>query len=740
MGKGNYTILARIISTVLYTVGLLTLIQGCRMFRKEIRNRQCRLYGICAFFSALWSFSFALMWNSTNPEHARIFRAAGMIGVFLLFVFITAFMTHYLTSHKAFKNYTRVVTFVGCALWPFIIGPNSVTYFSTKAGMSYTFIPNIFNTLYNIFCALIGLNFFILLILMRMQAGRKRLRIVAGKLAICCIVIMIGMIFDTLLPVFGFTAIPTSTFTQGIGVLMVASVLKFQLASEINIENISKYVSNSVSTPILFFDEKEYLSMENTGAREFFGMIEDDLKQSRLWELFSLPVDCLTFKGDKSIREAECKINNRYCSIEINRITDEYGDTSCYIVIINDLTEKRDYIVRLQESERKAESANIAKSNFLARMSHEIRTPVNGIIGMNEIILRDSTDEKTLESARMVAVSAHNLVELINDILDISKLEANRIMLNNDVYQLPDLLKEIKAVAEVRTRTKKIEFKICIENKVPVELDGDEKKMRQVLMNLVGNAIKYTHQGSVTVSVGSVYTNGEFFLRISVKDTGIGIKSEYTDKIFKAFERGEGIENSGIEGTGLGLYIVKNMLKIMNGTISVKSEIGKGSDFCIEVPQKPIGSTTFTSLETAPRKSDKELPKINIHIPDKRILVVDDNEINRFVAAELLSYTAATIETAVSGRECLEMVKRNRYDFIMLDHIMPEMDGIQVLQKLKTMEGNMSSKAVVIILTANAIQGAREDYLSKGFDDYLSKPIDIVQIENVLKKYCAASN
>ena len=267
------------------------------------------------------------------------------------------------------------------------------------------------------------------------------------------------------------------------------------------------------------------------------------------------------------------------------------------LLIFSDLTEKRDFIQKLQESEHQAEMANLAKTNFLARMSHEIRTPINGIIGMNEVILRDSKDEKTLKYAHMVNVSAHNLVELVNDILDISKLEANRISIENQVYQLPSLLKEIKAVTEVRAQNKKLNYEIRISGNLPVQLNGDEKKLRQIMMNIISNAIKYTREGSVNVRLEGITRDGQYCLGITVKDTGIGIKPENIDKIFDAFERVDSVTNTGIEGTGLGLYIVKNLLKIMGGRIEVRSEYGKGTEFIIEIPQIPIKGECFNSLE-----------------------------------------------------------------------------------------------------------------------------------------------
>lgn len=724
------------ISLVLYTVGIMTLLEGGRMIRAGSGRKQCTLYGIAAFFSFLWSFGFAILWIQKNIEMARIWRSIGMIGVFCLFFTLTELFVQWIEGAKKFKAYVRLIAGIGIFLWPFVIGAESVTFYPTWMGTTYQFSKNIYNTIYNIYCVLTGINYFIIFIYIDRNAKRKKLQVVAKRLSICCIVVMIGMIFDTLLPIFGFNALPASTFTQGIGVLMLASVLKFEQTSEITISNISEFVYYSVNTPILIYDENERFCLANAGANEFFGGHYKELINDRLCDIFALPENCMQFSENKKTEEAECLINKRFCQLEINKILDEYHDITGYIVVFGDLTEKMDFISKLQESEQRAEMANRAKSNFLARMSHEIRTPINGIVGMNEMILRESKDDKILKYAKMVNLSAHNLIELVNDILDISKIEANHVVLENAVYQLPNLLKEIAAIANVRAQSKEIAFDIQIMGHIPVSLNGDEKKLRQVMMNIVGNAIKYTKKGSVLMQVQGEYKEDKYYLKTSVKDTGIGIKEENMNTIFEAFERIDSATNQGIEGTGLGLYIVKNLVQIMEGTIQVNSVYGEGSEFIIEIPQIPVSEETFEDMSWNSDTSQVNVAQIQLQIPDKRILVVDDNEINRIVACELLAYTQADVESAGGGEECLRLVQKQRYDFILLDYIMPDMDGIRVLEELKKLPNNQSKDAIIIILTANAIQGAKEEYLAKGFDDYLSKPIDMKQVEEVLKKYC----
>ena len=352
----------------------------------------------------------------------------------------------------------------------------------------------------------------------------------------------------------------------------------------------------------------------------------------------------------------------------------------------------------------------------------------------------EDNEEKTLkitEYAKLVKVSANNLMNLINDILDISKIEANRVVIENSDYKLKKLLKELAILGNVRAQEKGIRFEMEIKGNIPEILHGDDKKLRQIAINLIGNAVKYTKVGEVKVAIEGFWEKEKYFVRISVQDTGIGIREEHIEKIFDAFARVDSKMNEGIQGTGLGLSIVKSLVEIMEGEIHVRSEYGKGSNFEVVIPQRPVSEKTFNHVEIESiEDAGDTVHEISLKIPGKKILVVDDNEINRFVATELLAYTEAEIDKAESGKECLKLVAKNCYDFILLDHIMPEMDGIQTLQELRKMTDNNSKDAKIIVLTANAIQGAKEDYLSKGFDDYLSKPIDMADVEKVLGRYC----
>lgn len=732
--------MAHVIAFSLYTVGIMTLMLGVEMIFKYGRlGQEYRMYGYAALFSSLWSISFSFLPVQESFDAARRCRAIGMLGVFFMLMTLMYLFLHCIDGAKWFKAAVMAFSSLGILIWPFIIGYKSVVFEMTDLGMSYHFVRNIPNTIYNIYCGLVALLYFVVLLYILRTTKRKKMRVIIMRAVVCCFVVIVGMIFDIALPIFGYSAVPASTFAQGVGIMIIYSALRFHKTSKLNAENFSEFVYYSVKTPVMIFDEKGRLGLGNTGASDFIGARFCNYRDNRIfiWECFHIGRDCLEYEGNQRVMEARCLLNNRFCQIEINKIHDEYLDVIGYVVVLNDLTEKQEFISKLQISELEAERANKAKSSFLARMSHEIRTPINGIIGMNELILGNTKQEDILKYANIVKHSANNLLDLINDILDISKIETDRLELEDAEYNLRDLIIDMGSVGRTRAQQKGIVLETIIKGEMPLRLYGDSKKVRQIAFNVIGNAIKYTRQGSVKITVDCYDEKENTYIRCSVKDTGIGIRSEDIEKIFNSFERVDIEKNKGIEGTGLGLSIVKSLLDFMDGAIDVKSEYGVGSEFIFSIPQKRVGEDTFSSIEDNDSYNNIcDVDKITLSIPDKHILVVDDNDINRMVAEGILEYTGADIDSAESAKQCIEMVKKKKYDIMLLDHLMPEMDGIELLGELKRMEGNLSSEAVCIVLTANAIQGAKEEYLSYGFDDYLSKPIDILEVERVLRKYC----
>ena len=386
-----------------------------------------------------------------------------------------------------------------------------------------------------------------------------------------------------------------------------------------------------------------------------------------------------------------------------------------------------------------AEKANQAKSDFLANMSHEIRTPINAVIGMNEMILRECEDKNVLDYATNIESASRNLLAIINDILDFSKIESGKMEIYENSYLLSELIQDVISMVEMRVKKKDLLFEVSVEESLPRELYGDDIRIRQIMINLLSNAVKYTPKGSVRFSVSGVAdaADDSIMLRIAVEDTGIGIRPEEMRALFNGFQRLDLEKNRNIEGTGLGLAITHNLATLMDGRIEVNSVYGEGSVFTAYLKQKIVDETPVGKLldETQAGKGTEYKYEQILTAPEAKILVVDDNEMNLLVVRKLLHNTQIQITEAMGGAQALELMRQNRYDVIFLDHMMPDMDGIETLKRAKAMEDNESKDAPMIALTANAISGMREMYLSEGFDDYISKPINGRLLEEKLAKY-----
>ncbi len=397
-------------------------------------------------------------------------------------------------------------------------------------------------------------------------------------------------------------------------------------------------------------------------------------------------------------------------------------------------------IIRMTEAarldEQRAIAGSEAKSNFLANMSHEIRTPINAILGMNEMILRESSDPSILSYARDIESAGRSLVALINDILDFSKIEAGSIDISNASYNLAGLISDVCNMLRVKYASSALVFNVKVDPNLPKRLYGDEMRIRQVLLNLLNNAFKYTNEGSVSFTASMEQKGDEFTCIFDVTDTGIGIKEEDMDKLFGTFVRLEMERNKTVEGSGLGLAITKNLVEKMGGEVIVNSVYGKGSNFRIVLPQKVIDDTPIGNFG---EMKNSEIPTLkhrreSFTAKDAVILVVDDTPVNLKVISRLLKRTGIQVDTAKSGEECLELCESKVYDIIFLDYRMPVMDGVETLHELKNRKG-INEFTPIVVLTANALSGARERFISEGFDDYLSKPVESGYLEEVILKF-----
>ena len=391
-------------------------------------------------------------------------------------------------------------------------------------------------------------------------------------------------------------------------------------------------------------------------------------------------------------------------------------------------------ILKLEKSA--AESANEAKSAFLAQMSHEIRTPINAILGMNEMVLRESSEESIREYAENIKSSGRTLLSIINSILDFSKIEDGKMEIEEVRYETASMICDLENSIAERAKAKGLSLVIKADENLPRTLLGDDIRIKQVVTNLLTNAVKYTEKGSVTLTVKKLgEEDGRILMFVEVADTGIGIREEDISVLTESFKRVDMNHNRTIEGTGLGLAIVTGLLSKMDSRLEIDSKYQEGSRFSFKLSQKVVDTEPMgdyhnkTHVVTEEKKSEEKLS-----LPNARTLVVDDNKMNLKVAGKLLSLFGIKADMVSSGREALEVLSEKQYDILFLDHMMPEMDGIEVLHEIKA-RSLVSEETAIIALTANAISGVREMYLSEGFDDYLSKPIEPAELESILRKY-----
>ena len=394
--------------------------------------------------------------------------------------------------------------------------------------------------------------------------------------------------------------------------------------------------------------------------------------------------------------------------------------------------------VELEAAKSAVEKAEYARDIFLANMSHELRTPINTILGLNELILRESQEEAVKEYARDIRQAGNILLALVSDILDFSKLEADKMELTEGIYDVSSLLNDLINSISVQQRRKKLDLSLDIAQDIPYKLLGDEIHIRQIIGNLLSNAVRYTEKGKITLHVSWENVSEDTIeICVIVKDTGIGIKEEDIPKLFMAFQRMDSTVRSKNDRTGLGLAITQRLIEMMGGKLEVQSVYGKGSAFSFKIVQKVVDREPLGDFEKQYRESLRSMEDYHEKFiaPMGRILIVDDNAMNLAVAQGLLKGTRLQIDVASSGEECLELIKRKTYHLICMDHMMPVMDGVQTLHAIRALEGNPSRDVPVIALTANAVAGARELYLREGFQDYLTKPIDADKLEDMLIAY-----
>ncbi len=512
-------------------------------------------------------------------------------------------------------------------------------------------------------------------------------------------------------------------------IFMLIGILRFNL---LGIAEIARdFVTDRISEAIIAVDKNGRIEFFNEPAAEIFPEFAA-LKTKKNRRNHSSAANILeTITGSINAGDT-LKINDRIYTPEVNDLLYE-GENYGKIYALVDDTEHYLYMEELQKQRDIADRANEAKSRFLANMSHEIRTPINAVLGMDEMILREASDKTIRSYASDIMSAGKTLLSLINDILDLSKVEEGKIEIIPVQYDLSNLIGDLVNMIRDRAANKGLKLEVNVSKDIPRTLLGDEIRIRQCAMNLLTNAVKYTEKGSVTLTVGYERTAPDrISLCFTVEDTGIGMKEEDMENLFSPYKRIEEKRNRAIEGTGLGMSITRQLLELMGSELKVQSEYGKGSvfSFCIDqtvVKWEELGDYLARQNSSAAQPGEyREL----FHAPDAKLLIVDDTEMNITVIQSLLKRTGIQIDSASSGKEAIKLAMAKAYDVIFIDHMMPDMDGIETLRAIR--ETGESKNSPAVALTANAISGAREMYLDAGFTDYLSKPVDGSKLERLL--------
>jgi len=677
--------------------------------------------------SVVWSLGMGLMSIQTSLMKAYVYRTIGILGTFIFMASVQVALCILSEIPKKSQKILNAIALLGLPIFCLYSIPGQTIFIDSNYGMTFFFKPGIITTIYSLYFFFVSLNIFIIT-LYTVRHNQIKRTVVAGKrLIIVELCIFTGAIFDMILPTLGIAAFPGSAITHFWGVVIFWLALHEMFKSQLTVANMSEYVYYSLSTPVLIFNSNYKLAIINNSSSLFCNIDEGTFLPGEIDinELFETNRDIFDFENDGYITKSICKSNGANCEIIINKIKDAYNDIIGYICLVNDLTEHNLIISRLEQAKLAADAANTSKSVFLANMSHEIRTPMNAILGFSDIALMEDIDNKSREYFKEIKQAGNVLLSLINEILNISKIELGKNEIENANYKPARILNDVELITRSNAIKKGLKFNVNIDPNFPEEVYGDANKIREILLNILGNSVKYTNKGGIEF-VAKTYTDlyGNTMFHFVISDTGIGIKAEDIPTIFDKFARVEKKLNSTTEGTGLGLSINKGLVDLLGGTIEVSSEYGVGSSFSVDIPQKVIDSSPMKPVSEDKPTSNHLANSILEGSESLHFLIVDDTTLNLKVASKLLSFYNAEIDTCTSGMEAIEKCKICQYNIIFMDHMMPEMDGIEAMKKIRLLPGYApGSINKIVALTANAVDGARDMLIAEGFDDFISKPM-----------------
>lgn len=519
---------------------------------------------------------------------------------------------------------------------------------------------------------------------------------------------------------------PTPILLLIVTMIIILIMLRRNLFDLVDDARIS--LVENMGDAFLILDEFYNIRSYNKAAVELFPEIATIGVGGKISLCRDIPVELFMERREKG---ETFKINDKHIQCRISIMYDDDDEIKGYAALFIDVTAMHNNMEEILEMKKAADAANQAKSDFLANMSHEIRTPMNAIIGMSELIIEESVGRKVYEFASDIKASSQSLLTIINDILDISKIESGKIVLSEVDYYVEPFLDEILSNVKLSASEKGLILKKHYDDNLPYKLHGDNIRIKQIILNILSNAVKYTHMGYIKLSAGYEFIDEKKIkLIIDVEDTGVGLKPTDIEKIFQNFTQVNTRKNREIQGTGLGLAIAQNLTNIMGGDISVESEYGKGSKFTISVIQEVVDFTTIFEKPIQDIEDEEDVICM-FSAPEAKVLVVDDNIINLKVATGLLEKYKLQIDTAPDGFKALDKVANNEYDIVFMDHMMPEMDGVETTRKIR----QMGNDVTIIALTANALKDVRDMFLENGFQDFVPKPINTEQLFEALDKW-----
>ena len=730
---------AGMITTVLL-VACATICIGVGIFYFFINNtknkgRICIL--LLGIGGGIWALGSALYGNCTDDRLAQDFFCMTIVG-FNLYVIAIVIYVACLTGVKI-KGYGLMV---GLGILTSLVdgvsfGSMRIRHFYRVNGrtcFTTEFHGSVFyHCMYIMLCFLCCIY---IVLYWSKKIMRKSQRKYVAYIILGNTIMLLSAIPDTVLPFYGIKSYPSSVYGVTVSFLMTVFFSIRYDTFGISKLTVSDYLFNQIDYAVMVYDYQRTHILHNTNAEVLFGAdVEQPFEELVTCECNKEEFAEQLYQGKLEHCKVKCLQGNQILSVTSSMVCDEYGEMQNTIVTLVDITYEEELLERLRVSDR-------AKTDFLTNMSHEIRTPINGIMGMNSILLRQSDTlprEKIAEYAGNMQRASRTLLAIVNDILDISKIESGKMELLCEGYELASLINDCYTIVASNCKKKNLDLYMEIDENLPSILYGDDVRIRQIVNNFLSNAVKYTKRGHVILKISYSRIDEENInLRIDVKDSGIGIQKKDMENLFQNFTRLEEHKNRNIEGTGLGLSLTKRLVDMMHGEVQVESQYGEGSTFTAIIPQKVICEDGIGDMKQIFENYELSVGAM-MPVPQfagVHILVVDDMEINRIVAKEMLLQTGAIVDVAGSGEEGLTLMKEQHYDLIFMDQMMPDMDGIATFEEMKRMN-HQNKTTPVIAMTANAVKGAKEMYLQHGFADYISKPIFEEKMWKILERFLA---